>query len=230
MSQNVKLSERTKSLLSNFSKIHPSILLEEGTLLRIGDETGSIYAQAEIEETLPMEFPIFQTSGLLSVLNLGAFKECELEFHEENPDADEVKKILVKGSGSSVDYWASSESLVDLPPEEPPVEDVDYSIELSAEGLSDFKKACAALGLDTAVLKNLDGRAYLTGTNPELDNSNDYHVDMGKTDKADCEIAIKVENIKVLPGSYKVEGVNDMLVRFTSTDGALKYFIGAELD
>ncbi|CAL9976984.1 DNA polymerase processivity factor [Vibrio phage K469] len=230
MSNTVKLSDRTKSLLSNFSKIHPSILLEEGNMLRIGDETGSIYAQAEIEETLPMEFPIFQTSGLLSVLNLGAFKECELAFHDEDAEKEQVKRIEVKGNGSMVDYWASSESLVDLPPEEPPVEEVDYSIELSAEGLSDFKKACAALGLDTAVLKNEGGRAYLTGTNPELDNSNDYHVDMGATDKEDCEIAIKVENIKVLPGNYTVEAVTDMLVRFTSLDKALKYFIGAELD
>ncbi|AUR97721.1 hypothetical protein NVP1244A_019 [Vibrio phage 1.244.A._10N.261.54.C3] len=227
---NIHLSERTKALLSNFSKIHPSILLEEGNVLRIGDETGSIYAQAEIEESIPMEFPIFQTTGLLSVLNLGAFKECELEFHDENPDEELVKKILVKGSGSTVDYWASSDALVDLPPQEPPVEEVDYSIELSSEGLSDFKKACAALGLDTAVLKNVGGRAYLSGTNPELDNSNDYTIDMGATKKDDCEIAVKVENLKVLPGNYTVEGVTDMLVRFTSTDKALKYFIGAELD
>lgn len=230
MSQTVKLTDRTRSLLSNFSKIHPSILLEEGNVLRIGDETGSIFAQAEIEEQIPMNFPVFQTSSILTVLGLSAFKECVLEFVPENADAEEVAKILIKGAGTTVDYWASSESMVDLPPNEPELEDVDVAFELSAESLSDFKKACAALNLDIAKFVNKDGRAYLIGTNGDLDNSNDYSIDMGATDKDDAEIPVQVDNLKMIPGNYKVEAAEDLMVRFTSTDGAIKYFVGAELD
>ena len=61
------------------------------------------------------------------------------------------------------------------------------------------------------------------------DNSNEYSLIVGKTDKT-FELNFKIENIKLIPGSYEVVISKKLLAQFTNSTYNLKYFIALEPD
>ena len=61
------------------------------------------------------------------------------------------------------------------------------------------------------------------------DTSNDYAVVVGETDK-EFSFNFKVENIKVLPGTYEVVVSQKLLSRFTSKNHDLTYYIALAPD
>ena len=61
------------------------------------------------------------------------------------------------------------------------------------------------------------------------DTSNDFAITVGETDDA-FEFNFKVENIKILPGTYDVVVSKKLLSRFTCQNYNLKYYIALEPD
>ena len=61
------------------------------------------------------------------------------------------------------------------------------------------------------------------------DTSNEFAVEVGETDK-DFYFNFKVENIKIIPGSYDVVVSSKLLSKFSNTNLNLKYFIALEPD
>ena len=61
------------------------------------------------------------------------------------------------------------------------------------------------------------------------DTSNEYAVNLGETD-SNFEFNFKMENIKIIPGSYDVVISSKLLSEFTNTQYNLKYFIALEPD
>ena len=61
------------------------------------------------------------------------------------------------------------------------------------------------------------------------DTSNEYAVVVGETDK-EFTFNFKVENIKIIPGSYDVIVSSKLLSEFTNSNYNLKYYIALEPD
>ena len=61
------------------------------------------------------------------------------------------------------------------------------------------------------------------------ETSNDFSVIVGETDSV-FSFNFKVENIKILPGTYEVVVSRKLLSRFQSTDRDLVYYIALEPD
>ena len=61
------------------------------------------------------------------------------------------------------------------------------------------------------------------------DNSNEYSLTVGETDKS-FEFNFKIENIKLIPGSYNVEISRQLLAKFTNSNYNLDYYIALEPD
>jgi hypothetical protein len=61
------------------------------------------------------------------------------------------------------------------------------------------------------------------------DTSNDFSIVVGETD-SEFVFNFKVENIKILPGSYDVVVSSKLLSRFSNQDFDLKYYIALEPD
>ena len=59
--------------------------------------------------------------------------------------------------------------------------------------------------------------------------SNDFAIVVGETENTFC-FNFKVENIKVLPGTYEVVVSQKLLSRFTSKNHDLTYYIALEPD
>ena len=74
-----------------------------------------------------------------------------------------------------------------------------------------------------------NGVSKLVVRDKKNDTSNDYSVIVGETDKEFC-FNFKVENIKILPGTYEVVVSQKLLSRFTAKNSDLTYYIAMEPD
>ncbi|QGZ15996.1 hypothetical protein Kuja_0050 [Vibrio phage vB_VchM_Kuja] len=229
-SVSVVLSKTTRQIMSNFSKISASMILQPGKILRVADmETGTVFARSKIEEEFPFDFPIVDISQLLSVMDLTTMKDCSLKFV---PETNETQAhILLQGSGVSVRFVASSSMLVQLPEVEPEVEDnspdIIFEAPISHQALTDFKSACRTLGLTHCLLKNENGRAYVVGQDPTTDASNDYVLDLGETKLDDCELYILLSSIKFIESDYIFRATSAFLLGMTPNK-KIEYFVSAE--
>lgn len=222
MSNQLNLSKRTFALLSNFSKINAAICLEPGKQLRTADSDGSILAVAQLDEEIPVKFPISDLPSFLSIMGLEAFKECALNMDD--------KKIDLQGKQTTMTFYAGAESLVELPPGEVDLGPGEIKAVIGEETFKDFKSACRFLKHEYCRISNRGGRVYLTALTPDTDTSTVYEVELGSTDQADSVVTLKVNNLKMESGDYKLEAAAGQYARFTTMDDRVFYLIGAELE
>ena len=62
----MKLSDKTVNLLKNFSNINQSILFKEGSKLRTISVMKNILAEAEVNESFPKDFGIYDLNQFLN--------------------------------------------------------------------------------------------------------------------------------------------------------------------
>ena len=77
----MKLTSNTISILKNFSTINQNLMVKTGNTLSTMSAMKNIVAQAEVTETFPQEFAIYDLNEFLSALSL--FEEPELNFRDQ---------------------------------------------------------------------------------------------------------------------------------------------------
>lgn len=219
--QIMKLSDKTLSLLKNFSSINQSILFKEGNSLRTISVMKNILAEATITETLSKDFGIYDLNQFLNGLNL--YQTPELDFENDN-------YVMIREGKSRSKYFFADPSVIVTPPDKEivlPSEDVCF--ELNTQQLDKLLKAAAIYQLPDLSAVGEAGVVKLVVRDKKNDTSNDFSIVVGETDSI-FTFNFKVENIKILPGSYEVVISQKLLSQFTSTDRDLKYYIAMEPD
>ena len=218
----MKLSDKTLTLLKNFSSINQSILFKEGSSLRTISVMKNILAEATISEEIPKDFGIYDLSQFLNV-NTTLFNSPELDFANDG-------YVLIREGRSRQRFFFADPQVIITPPEkaiELPSEDVSF--ELSTEQLDRLLKAAAISQLPDLSVIGEAGVVKLVVRDKKNDTSNDYSVVVGDTD-SEFSFNFKVENIKILPGTYEVVVSQKLLSRFTSKNHDLTYYIALEPD
>ncbi len=218
----MKLSDKTLSLLKNFSNINQSILFKEGSSLRTISVMKNILAEAKITEEIPKDFGIYDLSQFLNV-NTTLFQSPELDFANDG-------YVVIREGRSKQRFFFADPNVIITPPEKAitlPSEDVSF--ELSTEQLDRLLKAAAISQLPDLSVVGGEGVVKILVRDKKNDTSNDYSVVVGETDK-DFSFNFKVENIKILPGTYDVVVSQKLLSRFTSKNHDLTYYIALEPD
>lgn len=217
----MKLSDNTITILKNFSAINQSILIREGTKLSTMSILKNIYAEAEVEETFPKEVAIYDLSEFLNGLSL-----------HQDPDLDFSNNsyISIKEGNRRVKYFCADPEVIFSPPNKEvtlPSKDVCFQLEHSQ--LDKLLKAAAVYKLyDLAVVGNA-GVISLVVRNKNNETSNEYSIVVGETDK-DFVFNFKVENIKIIPGSYDVVISKVLHAEFTNQKHNIRYFVALEPD
>ena len=217
----MKLSDRTLNLLKNFSGINQSILFKEGNKLRTISVMKNILAEANIAEDIPRDFGIYDLNQFLNGLNL--HQNAELDFQNDG-------YVVIKEGRSRSKYFFADPQVIVTPPDKDislPTEDVSF--ELNTQQLDKLLKAASVYQLPDLSAVGENGVVKLVVRDKKNETSNDYAVVVGETDKV-FSFNFKVENIKIIPGSYEVVVSQKLLSRFTSKDYDLKYFIALEPD
>jgi len=105
----------------------------------------------------------------------------------------------------------------------------DVCFVLSTEQLAKVLKAAAVLQLPDLSVIGSGGLVKLVARDKRNDTSNDFSIVVGESDEI-FTFNFKVENMKILPGSYEVVISKQLLSRFQSKDHKLTYYIALEPD
>ena len=217
----MKLSDKTISVLKNFSSINQSILFKEGNKLRTISVMKNILAEATVSEEFSKDFGIYDLNQFLNGMSL--HQQPELDF------ANEGYVMIREGKMRSKYFFADPNVIVTPPEKEIKLPSEDVCFELSTDQLDKLLKAAAVYQLPDICTIGEAGVVRLVVRDKKNDTSNDFSIVVGETD-AEFSFNFKVENIKVLPGTYEVVVSSKLLSRFTSKNHDLTYYIALEPD
>jgi len=219
--QTMKLSETTLSVLKNFSNINQSILFKQGNQLRTISVMKNILAEATIDDKFPKDFGIYDLTQFLNGLSL--HQSPELDFSNDSYVKISEGKMRSK-------YFFSDPTVIVTPPDKDiAIPSVDVQFELKTQQLDRLLKAAAVYQLPDLSVVGEAGVVKLVVHNKKNDTSNDFSIIVGETNN-EFSFNFKVENIKILPGTYEISISKKLLSEFNSKDRDLKYYIALEPD
>ena len=219
----MKLSETTINLLKNFKEINQSILFKAGNKLRTISVMKNILAEATISEDLPKDFGIYDLSQFINGIELHKPSIPEFDFSNDN-------HVGIKEGKMRSDYFFADPNVIITPPDkaiELPSEDVTF--DLSTQQLDKLLKAAGIYQLPDLSVVGENGVVKLLVRDKKNDTSNRFSITVGETESV-FNFNFKVENIKILPGTYHVVVSQKLLSRFTSKNYDLTYYIALEPD
>ena len=218
----MKLTEKTLALLKNFSSINQSILFKKGNTIRTMSVMKNILAEADISEEIPQDFAIYDLVQFLNGISL--YGDPELDFQNES------YLTIRDGKNHRTKYFFADPSVVVAPPDKTltlPTEDVAFT--LDTNNLTQLLKAAAIYQLPDFSVVGEAGAVKLVVRDKKNDTSNEFAIVVAETDKT-FSFNFKVENIKIIPGTYDVVISQKLLSRFVNENYNLTYYIALEPD
>lgn len=218
----MKLSDSTIAILKNFSSINQSIIVGEGNKLRTISVMKNILAEAEVKESFPRTFAIYDLNEFLNGLSL--HDDYALDFSNES-------YVRISEGRRRVNYHFADPDVIVAPPEkklELPSKDVCFQLDHSQ--LLQLVKAASVYKLPDLSVVSEDGTISLVVRDKKNDSSNIFSIDVGESD-VDFTFNFKVENTnKILPGNYDVVISQKLLAEFTGKKNGIHYWIALEPD
>ena len=217
----MKLSDKTLTLLKNFSSINQSILIKQGSKLRTISVMKNILAEADVPEEFDREFAIYDLGQFLNGLSL--LQNPELDFTNDS-------YVVIKEGRTRAKFAFADPNVIVAPPEKPiNLPSTDINFQLDSTKLDQLLKAAQVYQLPDLAVLGEAGVIKLVVRDKKNDNSNQFEIVVGETEK-EFTFNFKVENIKIVPGSYDVVISSKLLSRFTNNSYSLNYYIALEPD
>ena len=216
----MKLSDNTIAVLKNFSTINQSLQFKNGKVLRTISPLKTIFVEATVEEDFTSTFCLFDLNKLLAKISL--YKDAELGFETDRltiATADKKKSDSIK---------YCSEKVIVTPPEKQIVlDDPDCEFSLSKEDLEWMRRSAGISGSPNFVFESDGSTITFMATDLKDDSSDQSRIEIGTSDKK-FRVAMKVENFKMMDGSYDVAVSKKGLSRFKNKDVDITYYIAIE--
>jgi hypothetical protein len=217
----MKLSAETLNILKNFSSINQSIFVRAGNKLRTISVTQTILAEAIVDEEFPRDFAIYDLNQFLN--GIGLHDSPELDFTND-------RYVIIREGKRRVKYFFADSSIIVSPPNKNislPSQDISFNLEHSQ--LDKLKKAAAVYQLNDLSIVGEAGVIKLVVRDKNNDTSNEYSIIVGET-SIEFIMNFKVENLKIIPGSYDVVISEKLLSKFTASNRSVVYWIAMEPD
>lgn len=218
----MKLSDSTVQVLKNFSSINQSLQFKSGNVLKTLSPLKTIYVEATVGENFPKDFALYDLNKLLAKISL--YKEAELAFGEDrlNISTENKKKsdfikycspqiIVAPKDGKSIQF-----------------DDPFCSFTLSSEDLEWMRRSAGISGSPNFVFES-DGEVItFMATDVADDSADQSKIEIGTGDGKVFRVVMKVENFKMMEGSYDVSIVKKGLAQFKHKTVSINYFIAIE--
>ena len=219
----MNLSNETVSVLKNFATINQNLVIKPGSSISTMSAMKNIVASAEVKEVFPTEFAIYDLNEFLAALSL--FEKPSLDFKDDF--------VIMTENNTALKYWYSDPSVVTTPTKEITMPECEISFSLVNNMLSNVQKAAAVIGVPDMVLEGMDsGVALLKVTDKKNTTANDYavKVDVNNEDGKNLpyKFWFKVENLKLLSGTYDVSISSKNISHFVNGNVDIKYWIALE--
>ena len=216
------MSKQTLDLLKNFASINSNILVKPGDTIKTISPVKNIMAVATVPETFDTEFGIWDLNKFLGTVSL--FDSPSFEFGE--------RSVTISGSGgSSVNYYYSEPRLLTVPTKDIVMPDPVVSFDLTQDALNEINRASSVMQLPDLVVRSEGNTIVMVALDRQDDTTNSYSVELGELSvESDFEFVFRVDNLKLLPGDYRVDVTDKVVSQFTHTQLDLKYWIALESD
>ena len=217
----MKLSNHTTSVLKNFATINQNLVIKEGNTIATMSAMKNIVAKAEVEETFPMEVAIYDLNEFLGALSL--FTSPVLDFDDSYVMISEETKPTTK-----MKYFYSDPSVVTSPNKMITMPSNEVKFTMSNEDLSKLKRAAGAIGAPDMVLEKNGSGSSLTVKDKKNDTANNYSLDVDTDSEGQFNFFFKVENMKLLDGTYDVEISSKNISHYANKSTDVEYWIALE--
>lgn len=212
----MKFTEKTISILKNFSQINESIYFTKGNVIRTCDKGKAVYARAEIEENFEKNFAIYEIPRFLSIMSL--LNNPEITLRDTN--------LIMSSGKQSIQYNYADPSFITYPPSK----DINFpesiaDFDITAEQLNSIIKACSILQVENIIFTGSNGVITVQSRNAKGNENDSFNIEIGETELEFTAI-FKTERIKLIPNKYTVSLTNSGISRFKSDD--VTYWIAPE--
>lgn len=216
----VALSQTTLNILKNFATINNGIIIKKGNTLRTISNAENILAAANVEESFPQTFAIYDLNQFLAGLSL--FDSPSLVF-----DNDDY--VTIKDGRSRVKYYFSDPeiTLKTAPDKSVKYPGSDIQFTLSASDIAAIQKATGIYKLPDLNISS-DEEIVLSVRDNEVSTSNTYDIIVPGTFEGSHSLDLKVENIRLLQGDYQVGVSKHYISEWKHLNLDLTYYIALE--
>jgi hypothetical protein len=216
----VALSQTTLNILKNFATINNGIIIKKGNTLRTISNAENILAAANVEESFPQTFAIYDLNQFLAGLSL--FDNPSLVF--DNNDF-----VTIKDGRSRVKYYFSDPeiTLKTAPDKSVKYPGSDIQFTLSASDIAAIQKATGIYKLPDLNISS-DEEIVLSVRDNESATSNTYDIIVPGTFEGTHSLDLKVENIRLLQGDYQVGVSKHYISEWKHLNLDLTYYIALE--
>lgn len=216
----VALSQTTLNILKNFATINNGIIIKKGNTLRTISNAENILAAANVEESFPQTFAIYDLNQFLAGLSL--FDAPSLVF-------DNNDYVTIKDGRSRVKYYFSDPeiTLKTAPDKSVKYPGSDIQFTLSASDIAAIQKATGIYKLPDLNISS-DEEIVLSVRDNEISTSNTYDITVPGTFEGTHSLDLKVENIRLLQGDYQVGVSKHHISEWKHLNFDLTYYIALE--
>ena len=211
----MKLTAETVAILKNYASINQNIQLKQGKTLSTISPQKNILSSAEISEDIPQTFAIYDLNRLLAAMS-AYDKMPELTFEE--------KRLLV----GKTQYTYGDPSMLVLPPEKKldfPEPEITFTMPKDKYDMC--LKMASILQVPELVVHGDGSIIQLVATDTNNSSTDSHPEEVGTTDKT-FQMVFKIENMKLLSGSYKVGISSKGIAHFAHEHSKLEYWIATE--
>jgi len=217
----MKLTSKTFSIMKNFSSINQSLYVFPGNRIKTVSETKTAIAEAEVQEMFPREFGIYDLNQFLGIVSL---------LEEPDIDFDTTNCTISGQNGAKSEYFYADKNTFRIVPSleafKLPDEYVSFSV--TDKVIKGVMQAANVLQLPEIAIVGDGETISIKAVNSKNKTTNTFCYDVGKTTKTFNSI-FKVENLKIMLGSYDVTLSKQKMAQFTSLDRNLTYTIVNEV-
>ena len=214
----MKISNETVNVLKNFATINTNILIREGNVLSTISTGKNMFARAQVAETFPKEFAIYDLNTLLALLTF--MEDQEVDFGD--------KSLSISKEGGTFEYFYSDQSIIVAAPDKTIDVESVFDFKITAADVNMINKAAAIVGAPVVSVISKGGKVTMSVGDPKTAASNAYRKVIGECD-VDFDARLDMENFKIIPEAYDV-AVSKKLFHFKNDTKNLKYWIALNTD
>lgn len=227
------LTKDTLEILKNFATINPALFFQAGRVLCTVDEAETIFARAEIDIKIPLDFAIHDLNeflrGLSNFDTPGIIFEKERLVVLEAANGTDTKKRKKEIDDKNTYFYSYSDpSLVDaLERDRIDMPTVDVSFDITENDFKTITKAARTLKLDLLEFEGTGKNLNLVARSSVRGSKQVFSRHIGKTNSVFRGI-LKLANFKIIPASYKIELSSEYMIHFISDK--LEYWMSLEFE
>ena len=220
----MEFSDNTMTIFKNFADINQNILVKEGTKLKTISEARNVLSIAELDDTFPKCFGIYDLSEFIGVTNL--VDKPNLSFE------DEYLTISDSTGRSKIKYFYSAIDTLTTPSKDIVMPEGEVKFKLESAVLDKIKRAASTLGHTEVSIANSDGAIKISVIDSQNTTSNTFSIDIpGEYQEGTVfNYILNISNLKIIPDDYDVEISSKLISQFSNPRMNVKYWIALEPD